>query len=194
VVETRFGSAGIAVCWELIRHQTIRRLAGRVRFAITGNQWWSTARNWPGAAAFGAVEQYNRYLSENAPVEFARLLGVPVLHASHCGGFTGRMPLTPWSSLTVPYVSEFVGATQIVDAEGRVLAARNAREGAGVVTADIEIGNLALPAPVTRAFWVPSLTLLHKLFWHHQNTCGKAHYRREAARRGAIEGGAHTPG
>ncbi|WP_256465439.1 nitrilase-related carbon-nitrogen hydrolase [Halorientalis marina] len=47
VVETPHGNAGLAVCWELIRQQTIDRLAGQVRYAITGNHWWSLPDNWP---------------------------------------------------------------------------------------------------------------------------------------------------
>lgn len=39
------GAAGLAVCWELVRWRKIRRLTGRVRFAITGNQWWTVAEN-----------------------------------------------------------------------------------------------------------------------------------------------------
>jgi predicted amidohydrolase len=179
VVETAYGAAGLAVCWELIRWRTIRRLAGRVRFAITGNQWWSIPDDWPGAStAFGAVAQYNRYLSENAAVEFARLLGVPVLHASHCGPFEGRFLLAPGMDATVGYRSEFVGRTQIVDGAGHVVVAREAGEGPGVVIGEIEIGSVARPAPRIDRFWVPHLSLFHQLYWHHQNACGKSYYRR----------------
>jgi predicted amidohydrolase len=179
VVETDFGTAGLAVCWELIRWRTVRRFAGRVRYAITGNQWWSIADNWPGARSlFGALGQFNRYLSENAPAELARILEVPILHASHSGRFEGRFLLAPGSNASARYASEFVGRTQIVDAGGHVVAARDAREGAGVVVGDIAIADVAKAAPPERGFWIPHLPLFHRLYWHHQNLCGRSYYRR----------------
>jgi len=179
VVETEFGAAGLAVCWELIRWQTAKRFADRVRYAITGNQWWSLADNWPGARSlFAALGQYNRYLSENAAVELARILEVPILHASHSGRFEGRFLLVPGSNAAVRYVSEFVGRTQIVEAGGHVIAGRDAREGAGVVLGDIVIAGFARSVPATSRYWIPHLSSLHRLFWHHQNACGRSYYRR----------------
>jgi predicted amidohydrolase len=179
VVETEYGTAGLAVCWELVRWRTIRRFAGRVRLAITGNQWWTVAENWLGAdTLFASFRQYNRCLSENAANEFARLLGVPVLHASHCGRFEGRCLLVPGLDASVRYVSEFVGRTQIVDAAGHTVAGRDAAEGPGVVVGEIEIGGRALPAARTDRFWIPDLTLTHLGNWYHQNACGRSYYRR----------------
>ena len=179
VVETEFGTAGLAVCWELIRWRTVRRFADRVRFAITGNQWWSLADNWPGARSlFAALGQYNRYLAENAPVELARILGVPVIHASHSGRFEGRFLLVPGANTAVRYASEFVGRTQIVDAGGHVIASRDSQEGPGVIVAEMVVAGAAHALPPTRRFWIPHLPLLHRLYWHHQNVCGRSYYRR----------------
>jgi predicted amidohydrolase len=179
VVETDFGVAGLAVCWELIRWRTVKRFAGRVRYAITGNQWWGIADNWVGArSVFGALGQFNRYLSENAPVELARILRVPVIHASHSGRFEGRFLLVPGSNAAVRYASEFVGRTQIVDAGGHVVAARDSHEGAGVVVGDILVGDVARAGPPLQRFWIPRLPLVHRLSWHQQNVCGRSYYRR----------------
>lgn len=179
VMETEYGMAGVAVCWELVRWRTIRRFAAGVRFAITGNQWWSNAANWLGAdTVFAPVRQYNRYLSENAANEFARLLGVPVLHASHCGRFEGRCLLVPGLDASVRYASEFVGRTQIVDAAGHTVAGRDAGEGPGVVFGDIEIGDVARPVVRADRFWIPNLTLTHLGMWYHHNACGRSYYRR----------------
>jgi predicted amidohydrolase len=183
VVETPHGPAGLAVCWELIRQQTLDRLAGRVRYAITGNHWWSLPENWPGVdRLFGSITQYNRYLSENAPVEFARELRIPVLHASHCGTFEGRFLCYPGDDRGLPYRSPFVGATQVVAADGTVLARREMDEGPGVVSATIDLpAEPPTDAPAARRspdrFWVPNLTTFHRAYWHHQNACGKAYYR-----------------
>jgi predicted amidohydrolase len=179
VVETELGTAGLAVCWELIRWQTVDRFAGRVQYAITGNQWWSLPENWPGMrSVFAALGQFNRYLSENAPVELARILRVPVLHASHSGRFEGRFLLAPGANAAVRYASEFVGRTQIVDAAGCLVAARDSRDGPGVVMGEIVIGDTAGPAQPVRRFWIPHLPLLHRLYWHHQKVCGRSYYRR----------------
>jgi len=179
VVETDFGTAGLAVCWELIRWRTVQRFAGRVRYAITGNQWWSLAENWPGTRSILApLGQYNRYLAENAAVELARLLAVPVLHASHTGHFEGRFLLASGSNAAVRYASRFVGRSQIVDARGHAVATRDASEGAGVVVGDIVIAGVAGTAPATGRFWIPHLPLTHRLCWQHQNACGRSYYRR----------------
>ncbi|MHA7835324.1 MAG: carbon-nitrogen hydrolase family protein, partial [Algiphilus sp.] len=81
VFDTQLGGVGAAVCWELIRTQTVRRMLGRVQVAMTGTHWWTMPSNWGRAVDRGlaAIGQYNRYLSENAPAEFARRLGAPVL-------------------------------------------------------------------------------------------------------------------
>lgn len=182
VVETPAGTAGLAVCWELIRHRTIDRLAGRIQYAITGNHWWTLPENWPGVdRLFGPIAQYNRYLSENAPVEFARELGVPVVHASHCGAFDGRYLLYPGDDRGLPYRSRFVGETQVVAADGTVLARRPMAEGPGVVSATIDVP--AGPPTGRRSsadgeFWLPELTRFHRLYWHHQNACGRSYYDR----------------
>lgn len=184
VVETSHGTAGLAVCWELIRQQTLDRLGGRIQFAMTGNHWWSVPENWPVIDRLvGSITQYNRYLAEQAPVEFARELNVPVLHACHAGSFDGRFLMYPGDGRGLPYASRFVGATQIVAGDGTVLARREMDAGPGVVTADIKIP----PTPPTQTpavqesrdqFWLPNLTLFHRLYWHQQNACGKAYYRR----------------
>ncbi|WP_254824906.1 carbon-nitrogen hydrolase family protein [Haloglomus halophilum] len=188
VVETPHGTAGLAVCWELIRQQTLDRLANHAQYAITGNHWWSLPDNWPGVdRLFGSTRQYNRYLSENAPVEFARALQIPVIHASHCGEFEGRYLLYPGDERGLPYRTSFVGATQIVAADGEVLARRELDEGPGVVTATIEIPSEppANPPGLEYSgdrFWVPNLTAFHRLYWAQQNACGTAYYERNKER------------
>ena len=40
-------TVGAAVCWELMRTQTVQRLRGRIDLALTGSGWWSFSENWP---------------------------------------------------------------------------------------------------------------------------------------------------
>ncbi len=179
LMQTDLGGVGAAVCWELIRSQTVQRLQGKIRLAMTGNHWWTIAYNWPlFTPLLRRLHEVNRNFSEQAPVEFARHLGVPVLHASHCGRFRSRLPLVPGLRASLPYESEFVGATQIVDADGRVIARRSTAEGPGIVSGVIR---LRAETPVAELaqdrYWIPPLTLLHRAYWHQQNVWGKWFYR-----------------
>ncbi|GAA4751205.1 carbon-nitrogen hydrolase family protein [Gordonia alkaliphila] len=175
---TADGAVGAAVCWELIRNQTARRLRG-VDVVMTGTHWWSVPENWGGAVdrTFGPLAQYNRYLSENAPSEFARRVGAPVLQASHCGEFATDFLLVPGMARTAPYTTRYVGATQIVAADGTVLTARNTAEGPGVVVADVELGAQQPRLPIDDDFWTPRLPLALRLYWHQQNACATRYYR-----------------
>lgn len=178
--DTGLGGVGVASCWELIRTQTVRRLRDRVGIALTGTHWWTVPNNWGALTdrALGPLAQYNRYLSENAPVEFARRLGVPVLQASHCGSLRTDFLLAPRSDVSVPYVTDFVGSTQIVDADGTVLASRRTTEGPGIVYADVEPGAREPVTPLEERFWIPELPLLLRGYWHQQNVAGRSYYRR----------------
>lgn len=186
VFNTGLGGVGAAVCWELIRNQTLKRMANRVNFAITGTHWWTVPYNWGSLVgkSLASIAQYNRYLSENAPAEFARRLGVPVIQASHCGPFRTNFLLVPGTNLSLPYDTEYVGATQIVDAHGRVLAQRRTQEGPGVVVADISLTPITPIESIANRFWVPELPLFLHAYWHQQNICAKSYYRRLGRNRG----------
>jgi predicted amidohydrolase len=175
---TALGGVGVAVCWELIRSQTVRRLLGRVDVVVTGTHWWTMPSNWGSVIrqALGPLGQFNRYLSENAPVEFARRLGAPVLQASHCGRFRTNFLLAPGFNGSVPYDTEYVGATQIVSGDGHILAHRQAQDGPGVVVADIALGAQRPTLPLDKRFWIPELPAFLRAYWHQQNACGKAYY------------------
>ena len=179
--KTNLGGVGAAVCWELIRTQTAKRLLGKVDIVMTGTHWWTVAYNWGKLArkAIAASEQYNRYLSENAPAELARRIGVPVLQASHCGNFTSGYMLVPGLSVSLPYETEFVGCTQIVNAYGHVMAYRQAQEGPGIVTAEVSLGSVEPLIPLDNRFWLPNLTPVMKQMWYQQNACGKSFYKRK---------------
>lgn len=194
-METGMGRVGAAVCWELIRAGTVRRLKSRVDVMMTGTHWWSMPENW-GAAVngiLGPLSQYNRYLSENAPREFARRVGAPVLQASHCGPLRTDFMLLPGLDVSVPYDTHYVGATQIVDADGSVLAEWHTHRGPGIVYAGIRLGAQDPVEPLEASFWIPRLPLAHRLYWHHQNACAKSYYRRIGLRVGLAAAGHAQP-
>ena len=193
--DTAIGGVGVASCWELIRTHTVRRLRGRVGVAVTGTHWWTVPRNWGGLTerALGSLARYNRHLSENAPSEFARRLGAPVLQASHCGSLRTDFLLAPGTGASVPYETEFVGATQIVDASGTVLASRQAADGPGIVYADVTLGAREPVLPLEDRFWIPELPLLLRGYWHQQNVAGRSYYRRRGRDAGLVAAGAGAP-
>lgn len=180
VMQTEMGTVGTAVCWELVRHQTLRRMQAKVQFAITGTHWWTMPENWPLIEPLlRSIKQYNQYMSEQAPVEFARRLGAPVLQASHCGPLSGKFMFLPGCDWGVEMESHFVGATQIVDAKGKVLASRNTMEGPGIVMAKVTTGQVepVRPSEADR-FWIPHLPLFVKAYWYHHNPVNKSAYKR----------------
>ncbi len=191
VFDTALGGVGAASCWELIRSQTVRRLQGRVGVVVTGTHWWTVPRNWGGLAdrTLGPLAQYNRDLSENAPTQFARRVGAPVLQASHCGSLRADLLLAPGSRRSVPYETDFVGATQIVDASGTVLASRRTDEGPGIVYADVRLGATSPVTPLEDRFWIPELPLLLRGYWHQQNLAGRSYYRRQGRAAGLRAAG-----
>ena len=196
--DTALGGLGVASCWELIRSQTVRRLQGRVGVVVTGTHWWTLPQNWGGLTgrALGSLGQYNRYLSENAPAEFARRVGAPVLQASHCGPLRTDFLLAPGSDRSLPYETAFVGASQIVDSSGAVLASRRTDEGPGIVYADVRLGATAPVTPLEDRFWIPELPLLLRGYWHQQNLAGRSYYRRHGRAAGlrAADAGVPTTG
>lgn len=149
VLETPIGTVGASLCWEFIRSQTATRMLGRVKLAIGGSCWWTLPDD---VDIENPLRTTNIHMLQQAPVRFARLLGVPVIHGSHAGPFNGF-----WSPdlPDVPYDSAYLGEAMVVDASGRILARRGARQGAGVVMAEIDIpGQPSPPEPIPQRFWL----------------------------------------
>jgi predicted amidohydrolase len=185
VIDTPLGRVGAAVCWELVRTRTVRRLRGRVRVVVGGSCWW-TVPDWPLARAFVTRwGEQNREIMRWTPVRFARLVGAPVIHAAHCGQFVAGTPRLPW----LAYRSHYLGEAQIVAADGTLLARRIYEEGEGVVVARVPLAAVALAAvaPVEslpERFWIPELPRWVQATWAYQNAHGVRAYRRVKAAQG----------
>ncbi|CAM3636476.1 carbon-nitrogen hydrolase family protein [Parendozoicomonas haliclonae] len=184
--QTQLGGVGAAVCWELIRSQSIQRLSGKVDLLMTGSHWWTTPSNWGWLfnKMSASTAQYNRYLAENAPVEFAQRLGAPLVHANHCGYFETTSSCIPGTTAGLKFRSHFVGHTQIVDANGHILARRHGDAGPGIVTADIEIGAQEVTRKTADNFWLPALPQILKASWYQDGLWGKVHYNRKGRQAG----------
>jgi len=150
VLTTPLGNVGSALCWEFIRSRTMRRMRGRVRMVLGGSCWWTLSDD---VEADNPLRAINLNMLRDAPVNCARILGVPVVHGSHAGPFEGFF--SP-DLADVPYDSHYLGEAMVVDAQGRILSRRAAAEGPGVVFAEISLPAEPAPSlPVPESFWMP---------------------------------------
>jgi hypothetical protein len=129
----------------------MRRLRGKIQLVLGGSCWWTLSDDVDADHPFRSA---NLNMLQQAPVRCARMLGVPVIHASHAGPFNGFF--SP-DLADLPYDSVYLGETMIVDADGQILSRRDARQGAGIVVSDIVIPQQAAPSlEIPEAFWTPS--------------------------------------
>jgi N-carbamoylputrescine amidase len=171
VLGTPDGPVGVAMCWELIRTQTARRLLGKVDCVVGGSCWWDLRL--PVPPRYAEEQARLKDMLTQAPGHLARMLGVPVIHASHAGEFEG---LTPGNE-SMPYVSRYLGETQITDGSGRVLARMTYEDGEGVITADITSGRAAgALEPIPDGFWTVELPPGAIKAWEYLNPLGRQYY------------------
>ncbi len=103
--------------WEFVRTRTVKRMLNRVDIVVGGSCWWTlTEVRIPGYKS--ELREIVLEMMIETPGRFARMLGVPVVHAAHAGDFEGETPLMP----DIPYKSYYLGETQIVDGNGKILA------------------------------------------------------------------------
>src|SRR5688572_15839402 len=140
--------AGVALCLEFNRSQTVERLRGKVDIVVGGSCVWGA----PAALPFHRYLQTSIERYSNWSPLFARLVGCPVVEATHCGPIRCKTPLLP-----MPYETKYGGGAIICDAAGNVLARRTGSEGAGVVIADIEIGRVITSERESSGFWLQDL-------------------------------------
>lgn len=170
VLHTPRGNFGAALCWEFVRSKTAERLKNRVSLVVGGSCWWTAKDSDP------ADHPYRRRgleMLKEAPSLFARLVGVPVVHASHAGSFEGLS----WPGEPVPYRSRYLGETQIVNGGGEVLARMSHEDGEGVITASVSPG----PAPGDRLalpgrFWIPEFSDGLNSQWESTQRSGHEYY------------------
>lgn len=174
-------AAGVALCWELMRSQTARRLRGRVDLVVGGSGWWSVPP-WPPAVVTRRWEAANARTAATVAQAFAPLVGAPVVHAAHAGPISCRFPGAP----LLRYRGHLEGGACVCDARGRVLARRERSEGAGVAIAEIEPGRVAPGAAVASRYWLHRRGPLPALTWHLQRAHGRRWYKRNVRGRAAA--------
>jgi predicted amidohydrolase len=172
VMDTPAGPIGSALCWEFVRSGTARRMTGRVDLVVGGSCWW-TARDDDTSEGVDDRRQANLELLQETPVRFARMLGVPVVHASHAGTFEG-FALPDYED---PYNSHFEGETVIVDGHGQILASMSYQDGEGVILADVVPGQVPGPhEPIPDGFWIPEFPEVTVAAWEQALVDGREYY------------------
>jgi predicted amidohydrolase len=132
LLDTPLGPVGAALCWEMIRMATVRRLRSKIDLLLAGSCWWTVPGRGLPLPKKALLGRLNLEMVRQAPVRMALLLGV----AAHAGDFECSVPWLPG----LRFRSHFLGETQIVNAGGKVLARLPREAGEGVVTAQIRIG------------------------------------------------------
>lgn len=177
VLSTPIGPVGVALCWEMIRYDTVKRLKGKVQFVLAGSCWWDLPIDAPPEKL--PLRQYNQSFAWNTPSTFAKLLGVPVIHANHCGRVTAfRFPAGD-----AQQTRQLVGAAQIVNGDGTVLARKGFEQGSGVITAEISPAVVQLSHPLEQLpahYWIPDLPPSYLHAWQTLNVQGQAYYETTA--------------
>ncbi len=176
------GRIGLACGWEWARSGTAARLRdGRVRLLLGGMCWPSFPANWP--LPFELLNRrergIQRQLARELPRQMARLIGAPVSMPSHVGEVSFETPLAPG----VPWRTEMVGETQIVERDGRILGRLAFEDGPGHIAATVELREPEPLDPVPGRFWIPVMPASIHAVWHPLNLHGAAHYRLDRARR-----------
>ncbi|HTM85584.1 MAG TPA: carbon-nitrogen hydrolase family protein [Mycobacterium sp.] len=172
-------AVGAAVCWELMRTQTVRRLRGQVDLMMTGSGWWSIPR-WTPRPFFDRLERSNAATARLAAASFAQYVGAPVVHAAHAGALTCGMPWFP-----MKYRGQFEGGTLIAAADGTIVAERHAHEGEGVVLGEITLGRQPARLDPPDGFWLHRRGMLPTAVWHYQRWHGRRWYQRHVASQAA---------
>lgn len=172
VFVTPIGNIGVALCWEMIRYDTLKRITGKVDLVLSGSCWWDLPADAPSERE--PLRQYNQSLASETPVTFAKLSGVPVVHANHCGKVTALH----FPAADKMQTRQFVGAAQIVNGCGQVLAAKPFSEGGGFVISDIswDTSNRIKARSFPSQYWIPDLPDSYIHAWEALNPRGKHYY------------------
>lgn len=172
VLITPIGNIGVALCWEMIRYDTVKRMAGKVDFVLAGSCWWDLPED--AAIEREPLRRYNQKLAKETPIKFAKLVKAPVIHSNHCG----RVTAYNFPKADREQTRQFVGAAQIIDRFGSVIERREFYEGEGIVTADIECAATGIGSEMAypEKYWIPNLPDSYINAWETINPLAKKYY------------------
>lgn len=176
VLETPIGNIGVALCWEQIRYNTVRRMAGKVDLVLAGSCWWGFCGDDP--KGFEELSEFHQELAVNAPIDMAKLLHVPVVHASYNASFEG----VDFPKGEKQQTRTIMGATQFIDENAQVISRRLYNEPAEIIYSEVQYNTE--PKEVTSVeankYWIPELPELYLLCWDKINPYCEKYYEQIA--------------
>lgn len=174
VLETPIGKIGVAMCWEQIRYNTVRRMVGKVDLILTGSCWWGSSKEDP--IEFQKFSKESHNIAVNAPITLAKLLHVPVIHSSHTATFKG----VTFPKGDKPESRTIMGATQIIDESGNVIHRRMYNEVPGIISCDIKYNTS--PKKVENIdkdkYWIPEIPPYIIKCFDYINAKGEEYYNK----------------
>ena len=96
------------------------------------------------------MREFSEKEALNSPIRLARLLHVPVIHASHNGAYEGQSIANANQTI----VRRIMGATQIIDEYGHVLARRDWTQEPGIIYADTNVEQKSESYVLPDEYWI----------------------------------------
>ena len=163
---------GMCMCWEMMRSDTIRKMQEKVNYVVAGSCWWELFdEDLP--EQMRQLKDFSAKEAKIAPVRLAKLLHVPVIHASHSAIYEGANPLNP----SKPVARKILGATQIVDENGSVLACLDDTKEPGIIYANISTKVQSKIEKPIEGYWI-SLPEEFTLYWNQVNAKCHEYYEK----------------
>jgi len=174
VLETSIGNIGVALCWEQIRYDTIKRMVGKVDLILAGSCWWGFCSDDP--QELQILSQEHQDMAVNASIELAKMLHVPVIHSSHFATFTGLN----FPTGDKPQTRTIMGATQIIDETGSVICRRLYNEKSGIISSDVQYNTLPKKAESvkTKEYWIPKMPPAYLKGWEILTPLCEGYYQK----------------
>jgi predicted amidohydrolase len=171
ILKTPIGDIGVALCWEMNRYDTLKRLSQKVDIVLAGSCWEDLRHGAP-------LRQYNKKFALQVPVTFARLLHVPVIHSNHCGKVTA----VDFYDEQNPFTFQMVGATQIIDENGNIIARQAFDEGEGMVISEVRLDgrNRKLADINDNKYWIEDMPSPYIYAWENYTRTCKDYYNNVA--------------
>jgi predicted amidohydrolase len=165
---------GVALCWEMIRSQTLLEMPLSIRIVAAGSCWWDL----PCQSNDASLRDYNHKLNRDTPPRMASFLGVPVIHASQVGIVTGFKNAVSDSIVD----RQLIGRTQIINKAGQIQNELDITDGDAVLVDVVEIPEVGMRAEITRGFWTVKLPPQYLEAWDRENRNGQEYYQMNRAR------------
>jgi predicted amidohydrolase len=168
ILKTPIGDIGVALCWEMNRYDTLKRMSEKVDFVLAGSCWEDLREGAP-------LREYNKQFALQTPVTFAKLLHTPVIHSNHCGKVTA----VDFYDEKNPFTFQMIGAAQIIDENGNVIARLPYDESEGMIISEISLEKgKRRPADINHnKYWIEEMQYPYIYAWENYSSICREYYK-----------------